>query len=282
MVRSRRGSRSLWRVGVYAGLVASTLILLFPFLWMLSTSIKPDTEIFTLVPHWIPERPTLDNYRFILSGTTYPLYFRNSLVVSVATMVWCVAVASFGGYALSRFRFRGRTAISMTMLFVQMFPGVLLAIPMFILMRRLGLVNSLASLIITYGTFALPFSTWMLKGYFDTVPVELEEAAAIEGCGPAEALWRIVMPLAAPGLVAVALFAFVTAWQEYLFALTLTRTEEMRTLTVGLALMQGQHGRISWGQIMAGSALASLPTIAIFGFLQRFLVQGFTQGAVKG
>ena len=281
MIGNRR-TRRLKTAGVYLGLIAFSAVLLFPFLWMISTSLKPDQEVFTQVPRWIPEQPTLDNYRNLLTRTTYPTYFRNSVLVSVITTLAAVVIASFAGYSLSRFRFRGRRGVGILILVVQMFPAVLLVIPLFTLMQQLGLLNTHLSLIIAYGTFALPFSTWMLKGYFDTIPTALEESALIDGCTRTQALRQIVLPLAAPGLVTVALFSFVLAWQEYLFALAFTRTEQMRTLTVGLALMQGQHGRISWGEIMAGAFIACIPAVLIFTFLQRYLVQGFTQGAVKG
>jgi multiple sugar transport system permease protein len=281
-VTSRKTRRRLKHAGVYLGLTAFSVVLLFPFLWMISTSLKPPNEVFTQVPRWIPEAPTFDNFRTLMVRTAYPTYFRNSVLVSVVTTLGAVVIASFAGYSLSRFRFRGRRTIAVLILVVQMFPAVLLVIPLFGLMQTLGLLNTHLSLIIAYGTFALPFSTWMLKGYFDTIPAALEESALIDGCTRTQALRLIVLPLAAPGLVTVALFSFVLAWQEYLFALAFTRTASMRTLTVGLALMQGQHGSISWGEIMAGAFIACIPAIVIFTFLQRYLVQGFTQGAVKG
>jgi len=236
-------------IGRYLGLIVFSIVLIFPFLWMISTSFKPGNEIFTKIPRWIPKQPTVENYRFMLSRTTYPVYYLNTLKVSIITTVFALVISVFAGYSLSRFRFRGRGAL-----------GVL---------------------IIAYSTFSLPFSTWMLKGYFDTIPVSLEEAAIIDGCRRSQVLFRIILPLSAPGLVAVAMFTFILGWREYIYALAFTRSENLRLLTVGLALMQGQHGRISWGQIMSGAVLACIPAILVFTILQKYMVQGFTRGAVK-
>ncbi len=262
-------------------LVAVVLLMIFPFIWMLSTSIKPPEEIFTQVPRWIPLNPTLDNFKNILFKTSFPRYFLNSVVVGFVTMVVALAVTVFAGYALSRYNFRGKNIFSMWLLVSQMFPPVLLIIPIFVFMLKLGLVNTYASLIITYATFALPFSTWMLKAYFDTVPIDLEEAAKVDGCNQVQALTKIILPLAAPGIVTVALFIFVLAWHEYMFALTLTSTTEMRTLPVGISLFLGEY-RTLWGSLMAGSVIVTAPVVVFFVYLQRYIVQGLTLGAVKG
>jgi len=281
MTVSNKTKEKTRKLAIYLSLVVFSLVLVFPLLWMISTSFKPENEVFTQIPRWIPQRPTLDNYRFLLTDTTYPVYFLNSVKISIITMLGAVVVASFAGYSLSRFRFKGRGFLGILILAVQMVPAVLVVIPLFGVMRAFGLMDTHLSLILAYGTFTLPFVTWMLKGYFDTIPVALEEAAVMDGCSRMQVLFRIVLPLSAPGLVAVALFAFVLAWQDYLFALALTRSQGMRTVTVGLALMQGQHGGINWGQIMAGSFIACIPAIMIFTFLQKYMIQGFTQGAVK-
>lgn len=262
-------------------LVAVVLFMIFPFIWMLSTSIKPPEEIFTQVPRWIPLKPTLDNFKNILFKTSFPRYFLNSVLVGFVTMVVSLVDTIFAGYALSRYNFRGKTTFLMWLLVSQMFPPVLLIIPIFVFMLKLGLVNTYASLIITYATFALPFSTWMLKAYFDTVPIDLEEAAKVDGCNEVQALTKIILPLAAPGIVTVALFIFILAWHEYMFALTLTSTTEMRTLPVGISLFLGEY-RTLWGSLMAGSVVVTTPVVIFFVYLQRYIVQGLTLGAVKG
>jgi multiple sugar transport system permease protein len=278
---TRRTRSLIGNLGRYIGLIVFSLVLVFPLLWMISTSFKPGNEIFTKIPRWIPNQPTIENYRFMLLHTTYPVYYLNTLKVSIITTVFALVISVFAGYSLSRFRFRGRGFLGVLIIAVQMFPYVLLVIPMFIVMRSMGLIDTHLSLIIAYSTFALPFSTWMLKGYFDTIPVSLEEAAIIDGCRRSQILFRIILPLSAPGLVAVAMFTFILGWREYIYALAFTRSEKLRLLTVGLALMQGQHGRISWGQIMSGAVLACIPAILVFTILQKYMVQGFTRGAVK-
>lgn len=277
-MRRRRLINSLVVVTLLLGVI---IVLIFPFIWMLSTSLKPPEEIFTEMPRWIPENPTLNNFNHILRNTAFPRYFINSVVVAFITMILALVVTVFAGYALSRFNFRGKRVFSLWLLLSQMFPPMLLVIPIFVLMLRLRLVDTYPALIITYGTFALPFSTWMLKAYFDTVPRDLEEAAQVDGCTRLQALSRVVLPLAAPGIVTVALFVFILAWQEYMFALTLTRSTNMRTLPVGISLFLGEY-RVLWGSLMAGAVVVTAPVIFIFSYLQKYIVQGLTLGAVKG
>ncbi len=262
-------------------MAALTLILLLPFFWMISTSFKAPDEIFQQTPQWLPRVFNFNNYQGVWSRPYFPAYLLNSVIVSAATMAVSLIIATLCAYGISRFKFKGRTAFSALLIIVQMFPSMLLLIPMYLIMNNLGLMNTHASMIIAYTTFAIPFCTWMLKGYFDTIPVSLEEAARLEGCSRLSILARIVMPLAAPGIVTVAMFAFVLSWQEYMYALTFARTESMRTLTVGISLMQGQHGSVNWGEIMAGSLIACLPGLVLFTYLEKYLVQGFTMGAVK-
>lgn len=258
-----------------------TMVLILPFLWMISTSFKEADEVFQEIPKWLPRKFSFKNYVEIWNRGYFKTYFVNSLIVSFSTMGVSLVVAMFAGYGISRFRFRGRTVFSVVLIAVQMFPSMLLLIPMYIIMSKMGLLNTHISMIIAYTTFAMPFCTWMVKGYFDTIPVSLEDAARIDGCGRMRILFRIIMPLAAPGIVTVAMFAFILSWQEYMYALTFARTEDMRTITVGIALMQGQHGSVNWGQIMAGSVLACIPGLLLFTYLEKYLVQGFTMGAVK-
>ena len=258
-----------------------TVVLILPFLWMISTSFKEADEIFLEIPKWVPSEFSFKNYGEIWNRGYFKTYFVNSLIISFATMGISLIVAMFAGYGISRFRFHGRTFFSVVLIVVQMFPSMLLLIPMYMIMSKLGLLNTHLSMVIAYTTFAMPFCAWMIKGYFDTIPVSLEEAARIDGCGRLRILFKIIMPLAAPGIVTVAMFAFILSWQEYMYALTFARTEEMRTITVGIALMQGQHGSVNWGQIMAGSVLACLPGLLLFTYLEKYLVQGFTMGAIK-
>jgi multiple sugar transport system permease protein len=262
-------------------LVIIVIIMVFPFIWMVSTALKPPEEVFAPIPHWIPLTPTLTNFYHIIFEMPFPRYFLNSVLVGLITMFVALVVTVFAGYALSRYNFRGKTTFSMWLLVSQMFPPVLLIIPIFVLMLKLGLVNTYPALIITYATFALPFSTWMLKAYFDTVPIDLEDAAKVDGCNQIQALTKIILPLAAPGIVTVALFIFILSWHEFMFALTLTSTTEMRTLPVGISLTLGEY-RTLWGSLMAGSVFVTAPVVVFFVYLQRYIVQGLTLGAVKG
>ncbi|CUX38650.1 carbohydrate ABC transporter permease [Clostridium sp. C105KSO13] len=278
---NREQKRKVQKIILTFVILVTTVILILPFLWMISTSFKQADEIFAAIPKWLPREFSFQNYVKIWNREYFKIYFVNSLIVSLCTMGISLIVAMLAGYGISRFRFKGRTFFSSVLIVVQMFPSMLLLIPMYTIMSKMGLLDTHLSMIIAYTTFAMPFCTWMIKGYFDTIPVSLEESARIDGCGRLKILFRIIMPLAAPGIVTVSMFSFILSWQEYLYALTFARTEGMRTLTVGISLMQGQHGSVDWGQIMSGSVIACIPGLILFTYLEKYLVQGFTMGAVK-
>lgn len=257
---------------------------LAPLYVMVTTSIKPLQDVqgsFT----WFPSSPTISP--FIDMWKTVPLasYFVNSLIVSVVATVLSVTIAIFAGYAISRWRFRGRETFRTVVLSTQMFPGVLFLLPLFIIfvnfdrMFGITLVGTPVGLILTYLTFSLPFSIWMLSGYFDGIPRELDEAAKVDGCGPIQALFKVVLPTARPGVVAVMIYAFMTAWGEVLFASVMT-TEENRTLAVGLRHYSTLTD-VYWNQIMAASLVVSIPVVVGFLALQKNFVAGLTSGAVK-
>ncbi|HLH71876.1 MAG TPA: carbohydrate ABC transporter permease [Chloroflexota bacterium] len=267
-----------------AGLVACVLLAAFcvlPFFWILSTSLKPDDAIFSITPQWIPTHPTLGHFQQLLNGTPFARYFLNSMIVSTVTAFWSVLVGICSAYAFSRYRFVGHGFWFRIVLSLQIFPYVVLVIPLYVLLYRLHLIDSYWGLIIAYATFSLPFAVYMLKGYLDSVPRELDEAAQIDGCSTFVALVRVVLPAAMPGVIATFLFGFVTAWNEYLFALTFITSTDMRTLPLGLALFFGEF-TTQWGLIMAAAVTTSLPVVLIFLFLQRYLVAGWTAGATKG
>ena len=209
------------------------------------------------------------------------LFRSNSLKVCVPTTLIAMVFATTGGYALSRFEFRGRTTAGMLILITQMLPGTLLIIPIYLMFKSMNLLDNFAGLIVSYATFGLPFSIWMLKGYFDSIPKELEEAAAVDGCTRVGTLLRIVLPLSLPGLTVTAMFAFVLGWNDLVWAITLVTNPDMRTNAVGLASFVGEYGT-PWAQIMGASAISSLPILLLFLFLQRYLLYGLTAGAVKG
>ncbi|MFI7037244.1 carbohydrate ABC transporter permease [Microbispora rosea] len=268
----------------WAGLGLLGLFTLTPLYVMLTSAIKPLQDVqgdFHWIPTTITLRPFADMWR------TVPLarYFANSLIVASVAALVSVLIAIFAAYAISRFRFPGRRIFSVTVLSTQMFPGILFLLPLFMIYVNLGtafgveLYASRTGLIITYLTFSLPFSIWMLAGYFDSIPTALDEAAQVDGSGPIGALLRVVLPAATPGIVAVAIYAFMTAWGEVLFASVMT-DESSRTLAVGLQGYATEND-VYWNQIMAASLVVSIPVVAGFLLLQRYLVQGLTAGAVK-
>lgn len=261
-----------------------TIFTVVPLYVMVTSSVKPLSEVqaaFTWWPQNITFQPFIDMW------TTVPLasYFVNSLIVSSAATLISLVIAVFAAYAVSRYRFKGRNVFTTTVLSTQMFPGVLFLLPLFLIFVNINqatgiqLVGTRWGLIITYFTFVLPFSIWMLAGYFDGIPRDLDEAAKVDGSGPMGALWHVVLPAARPGLIAVAIYSFMTSWGEVLFASVMT-TDENRTLAVGLQLYSTQTN-VYWNQIMAASLVVSLPIVVAFLLLQRNFVAGLTAGAVK-
>ena len=254
---------------------------LFPLVWAFITSIKPTEEIHTQRVKYWSNNPTLDNYIRVLGRTDFPRQFLNSMIVSAGTTVFCVALSITASYAFSRFRFRGSTSLKKFFLASQMFPKVLVIIPLFIIMRNLRLLNTRISLILAYASFSLPYVVYMLLGYFMGIAQELDEAATVDGCSRTGILFRIVLPLAIPGIVATAIYAFINAWNELMFAVMFTSTREMRTLPVGLNSYIGEYG-IEWGMMCAAGIMTAVPVILLFMFLQKYLIAGMTAGGVKG
>ncbi|MEV8398313.1 carbohydrate ABC transporter permease [Streptomyces niveus] len=261
-----------------------TAFALLPVYVMVSSSLKPLEDV-TGKFQWIPSEITIRPYFDIWDTVPLAHYFMNSLIVAGAATVLSVTIAVFSAYAVSRYRFRGRRVFTVTVLSTQMFPGILFLLPLFLIFVNIGnstgvaLYGSRGGLILTYLTFSLPFSIWMLIGYFDSIPKDLDEAAMVDGCGPFGALFRVVVPAAVPGIVAVSVYAFMTAWGEVLFASVMTN-DETRTLAVGLQGYATQND-VYWNQIMAASLVVSVPVVAGFLLLQRYLVAGLTAGAVK-
>lgn len=274
--------QALWgKAGIYAGLSAITLALIFPFVWMVSTSLKNKNEMFSATPTLFPKEVTLENYRSMWMDYHFAPYLKNSLIVAINTTLISLLVATFLAYGISRFRFRGKKVVFNLLILTQMFPLPLLIITIYVVFARMGLVDSRAGLILSYCTFAIPFATMMLKSYFDGLPLELEEAAAIDGCNPFSTIFRVVIPLSAPSIAAMGLFSFILAWQEFMMSLTLIRSPALRTLPVGITLMVGFRD-IMWGPLMAGTVVVTLPVVALFIYFQKYLITGMTMGAVKG
>ncbi|QXE33441.1 carbohydrate ABC transporter permease [Streptomyces sp. GMY02] len=272
----------VWTRRVVLTLLAAFALL--PVYVMVSSSLKPLEDVSGSF-EWFPANFTIRPYIDIWSTVPLAKYFVNSLIVAGSATVLSVVIAVFAAYAVSRYRFRGKRVFTVTVLSTQMFPGILFLLPLFLIFVNIGnttgveLYGSRGGLILTYLTFSLPFSIWMLIGYFDSIPRELDEAAMVDGCGPIRALFRVVVPAAVPGIVAVAVYAFMTAWGEVLFASVMTN-DTTRTLAVGLQGYATQND-VYWNQIMAASLVVSVPVVVGFLLLQRYLVAGLTAGAVK-
>jgi len=268
---------------LWAGLAALTVFAMAPFAWVLLASFKTRAELYAMPLVWLPASLSLANYveAWTSKLTPFSRFFANSLWVSSVTMVATTVISVLAGYALARFRFAGRQTVMMVFLATQMFPAVLLIAPLLSQWHALGLIDTYQALIYSNFSFTVPFTVWMLVGYFESIPRELEESALMDGCGRFGALCRVVLPLAAPGVAATAIFAFVSSWSELLFAITFTSQTEMRTLSAGLLFMVGQY-EIQWGQLSAGVIISTLPVAVLFTFLQRHLIRGLTAGALKG
>jgi ABC-type glycerol-3-phosphate transport system permease component len=263
------------------------LLTLFPIFWMISTAFKPSQEIYSLTPHLLPAHPTLGNFSQVMSGQASGigsvwLFFRNSLTVTITTVVLASLVSLLASVAVARFRFRFRASYLIMLLIVQMIPAQALVIALFLDFNRLGLLQSLSGLVLVYTAQALPVSIWMLRNFVATVPRELEEAAAVDGAGPVRIFWRILFPLVAPGLVATSIFSFITAYNEFIVALTfLGQAHSDYTLPIYVTYFFNRGGA-AWGPIMAASTLYTIPVVAFFLLVQRRLAAGLVAGAVKG
>jgi len=257
-------------------LFAWTVILLiaFPLFWMIVTSLKPESELFTRPPTFFPSEYTLANYERLLFDTHFPTFFMNSSIVALGTTLLVIVVATLGAYSLVTFRYRGRRLLAQAVLFTYLLPSVILVIPLYLVMARLGLVNSLLGLVICYTTFALPFALWLLRSFMTAIPIDLESAAMIDGASRIRAFIDVILPQALPGIISTALFTFIVAWNEYLFALVLINRQLSMTLPVGILSHNINQ--------MTASVMMSVPLIIAFSFLQKHLTRGFGAGAVKG
>lgn len=279
--------RARWKVwATHAILVVAVFVTLYPVLWVVNMALTP-SQAFSMSANPIPAEVSLSNFQDLLTARDADgtwLFFRqffNSIVVAVTTTILGVGFATTAAYAFSRFSFFGRDAGMNMLLVTQMFPGVVMAIPLYILLQHLGLLNSLTGMALVYSTTSVPFCAWMLKGYFDTIPIELEEAALMDGMSRFNIFTKIVLPLAKPGLVVTALFSFMTAWNEFILAATFLSEPARYTLPVALQQFVGDYST-EWGRFAAGAILVSIPVMALFFALQKHLVSGLTAGSVKG
>ncbi|MDI6807574.1 MAG: sugar ABC transporter permease [Candidatus Eisenbacteria bacterium] len=272
--------RHLTKLISYAILILASAASIYPIVQVIGISLRPDDRLFSTSLAIIPERATFHAYYAILFEKDFLLWLRNSSIVALFVTILGVSLASTSGYAFSRFRFKGHSAGLFSFLVTQMFPATMLLLPLYVLMRQFHLLNSLLGLVVAYTVTALPFCVWTMKGYYDTIPRELEEAALVDGSGEFGAFLRIILPVAAPGLAITALFSFMSAWSEYIVARVILSDKGLFTLPLGLEGLSGTY-QTEWANYAAGSILVSLPVVAVFLFLARFLVSGLTLGAVK-
>jgi len=278
---TRTATARLQQVLSYAFLGGLLVIVVFPFYWMTITSFKSEDQMRSLASMFWPSPAIIENYEQLLRKTEFASWYRNSVVVAVSSTLLATAVGTIGAYALARLRFLGRGFLASATLITYLVPPSILFIPLYAQIRSLGLSNSLTGLVTAYPSFTVPFVTWLLMGYFESIPEELEEAAMIDGATRFGAFRRVILPLSAPGVLAAALYAFTQSWNEFLYALVFITDGRLRTLPVGLAsfITGDVYG---WGYLMAGAVLTTLPVIAAYIYLQKYMVEGLTAGSVKG
>jgi multiple sugar transport system permease protein len=277
-VQAHRPIRRLFTL--HLPMLAIVLFAIGPYLWMLITSIKPESTLFSPERTILPTVVTLENYIRLFQKTTFVENLGHSLIVAIGTMCVGLSVSITAAYAFSRFRFPGRRLLMLQFLLVNMFPIVLLIIPLFIIMKSLGLLDTHLGLVLAHSTFSIPFATWMMISYFDAIPRSLDEAAMVDGCTPVGAMLRVVLPLTVPGIIATGIYIFITSWNEYLYA-SILAGQKVRTLTVAIQTLVGEY-EIAWGLLTSGGVMGALPVTLLFMLIQKRLVAGMTQGAVKG
>jgi len=262
-------------------LILFFIFMFTPILWMILTSLKPVNEIVTVPISYLPKKFTFANYAKLWSSTDFPAYFKNSMIVSSACAILTSIVAIFAGYSLARFKFKGKNITLFMFLATQMVPVVVIIIPLFLVFSQFNLLDKLSGLIVIYLVLNIPFCTVMIRGFFERIPVSLEEAAMIDGCSRVESLFRIIIPIMLPGIVATFVFAFIGAWNDLFFSIMFINSETIKTIPVGINTFIGKY-EIDWGVMSAAAVVALIPVFIMFGMIQRYLVQGLTNGSVKG
>lgn len=270
------------KIITYFLLIVFSIYCVFPFIWMVITALKPKNEIRQVIPSLIINHPTLENLKRVLVDTGFIRYIKNSLIISFAATILSMIIAIMAGYALSRYYKQRLVKLSnIAMMISQMIPGVLLLVPLYLIMQKIHLLESYASLILAYTTFVIPLCTFMMSSFFDTIPLELEEAAEMDGCNKLSTIVRIIIPVSIPSLVSTGLYAFINAWNEFMFGYVFLSTDTYRTLTPAIMLFKGIN-TTDWGGLMAASVIAIIPVTIIFMFLQKYFLAGLMSGSVKG
>lgn len=275
-----KGKDKVFNSFMYLIMVVASLVVLVPTLWMVSTALKPNDEVMVTPPQWIPDAPTWESFVRIWDDYPFATYFANSVYIVLAATIISLVFSAMAGYGASRFRFKGKSTFLTFLLVTQMFPSIMLLIPFYKVLKTLGLIDTHLGLILVYISFTIPFCTWMMMGFFQGIPKELDEAATIDGCGRIRTFVQIILPLSLPGIAATAIYSFLQGWNEYMFALILTTSEDMKTLPVGIGQLNGFY-KIVWNDMMAASFVSSLPLVILFLFLQKYFISSLTAGAVK-
>jgi multiple sugar transport system permease protein len=278
MNKSQRTSIVIVRFVVLSGYL---LMVLAPFYWLFITSLKSKLDILTTNIQYWPKHITFENYIALFETSNFDVFFKNSIILSLATGFFGTSLAVLGGYAMARFKFKGHTLVIYALLLTQLIPGVLILVPTIIMYSKLGLINSMSGLILFYTVGTIPFSLILMRSFFDRIPMDLEDAALIDGCNKMQALFRIILPLMIPGVIATFIFAFIGAWNDLLGAVMFISSDSLKTIPVGLNMFIHNYD-IDWGVMTAGGIAATIPTLIMFAIVQRFVVEGLTDGAVKG
>lgn len=279
---SRRGTAIAKKMALSFAIWGVVLVVSFPLFWMVSTALKPAAEILQIPPTVFPRSPTLSHFSDLLFKTPFPVYFFNSTIVACGTTAIVLVIGTLGAHSLVRFQYPGREWMARIVLFTYLLPHVVIVIPLYLLVAELGIINTPFSLVFTYSAFALPFGLWLLRSFMSSIPPDLESAALVEGASRMGAFFDIILPLARPGILTTALFTFILAWNEYLYALVMVSKDVNKTLPVGVISLLTTGFDVDWSLLMAASVLMSAPLVILFGAMQKYLTRGFGTGGIKG
>jgi ABC-type glycerol-3-phosphate transport system permease component len=273
--------RKIYILFLYAASIFLCVFALFPVVWDISNSLKPDNLIFHQPPQWFPETFTLSHYKEVINNADMVRYFINTFLTAVSSTAVALVIGVLGAYGFSRHKFPGNKTIMISIMLTRLLPRVTLIVPFLATLRNMRLYNTRPGLILVFMVITMPLSLWMLKGFFDSIPYEIEEAAVVDGCSPLGILFRVDLPVIMPAVAAVGMYIFITAWNEFLLALTMTQGKGLRTISVGLAFYIDELG-VRWGSLMAASILMSIPAMIVFSVFSKFLIRGLSEGGVKG
>lgn len=280
MVRTNKQNEKIKKTLIFIVSITGCLWSVFPVYWMIKSSVTPDNEMYQLNPKLLPSHVTIDHYKELFTGTKFMTFFVNSMYVAVLSTIIALFFSILASYAMTRLRFKGRSFIKGSIFFSYLLPTAVLFIPMYMMISKMGMNNNKNSLIFVYQTFIIPYCCYMMMSYFNTISYSMEEAAFMDGCNYLQALWKVVLPIALPGLAVVATFAFTLSWNEYLYALVLTTSPSQQTVPIGISSFRYSDNYI-WGLIMSSSVIASIPAVLLYMFAQRYMITGLSSGGVK-